>query len=178
MIFAAAFSRFIPHPPNFAPIGAMALFGAAYFSQRVLAFLVPLTGMWFSDLVLNNLVYSRYFDHFVWFSPGFYWTYAAFIIIGIIGACLLRRVRVRNLIIAGLSASVIFFLVSNFGVWASAGMYPTSISGLVICYTAGFPFFWNALTGDIVYTALLFGVFELAKRRLPVPGFQSIITIK
>lgn len=171
IVLLAAFSRLIPHPPNFTTIGAMSLFGAAYFSRKYLAFVVPIVAMWLSDLLLNNVIYGQYFDHFVWFYNGFYWTYAAFIFIGFIGFGLLKKVRPANLLIASLSASVIFFLVSNFGVWASGTMYPNTFSGLINCYAAGLPFFKNTLMGDLAYSGALFGIFELAQYK--VPGLRN-----
>lgn len=174
MVLLAAFSRLIPHPPNFAPIGAMALFGAAYFTQRYLAFLIPIISMWLSDLVLNNVVYGQYFDHFVWVYDGFYFTYGAFILIGLIGFVALKRVKIQNLVLASLLASIVFFLLSNFGVWASTTMYPKNFSGLIACYTAGLPFFKNTLMGDLVYTGVLFGAFELAQRQIPILRLQTI----
>jgi len=168
LILLTAFSRLIPHPPNFTPIGAMALFGAAYFSQRYLAFVIPIISMWFSDLVLNNIVYGQYFDNFVWVYDGFYWTYGVFILIGLIGFILLKTLRPQRLIIASLSASVLFFLISNFGVWASGTIYSNSFSGLISCYVAGIPFFKNTLVGDLVYCGVLFGAFEFAQYKFPV----------
>lgn len=167
IILLAAFSRLLPHPPNFAPIGAMALFGAAYFSRKFFAFFIPVISMWLSDLVLNNVVYGQYFDHFVWLYQGCYFTYGAFVVIGLVGMSLLKKVRVKNLIMASFAASAVFFLVSNFGVWASTAMYPKDFSGLLTCYAAGLPFFKNTLLGDLVYTGVLFGTFELARYRIP-----------
>lgn len=166
-ILLAAFSRLIPHPPNFAPIGAMALFGAAYFSRKYIALVIPIIAMWLSDLVLNNVVYGQYFDHFVWFYQGFYWTYGAFVIIGLIGFLLLKKVKVQTLLIGSLSASILFFLLSNFGVWFSGTMYPKDLNGLLVCYTAAIPFFKNTLMGDLVYCSVLFGAFEFAQAKIP-----------
>jgi hypothetical protein len=175
LILFVAFSRLIPHPPNFAPIGAMALFGAAYFSQRYLALVIPIISMWLSDLVLNNVVYGQYFDHFVWGYDGFYWTYGAFIIIGMVGFVLLKRVKPQRLIVASLSASVLFFIISNFGVWASGNIYPHSLSGLITCFAAGIPFFKNTLLGDLVYCCVLFGAFELAQYKFPVLRYNQVL---
>ena len=174
IIILAAMSRLIPHPANFTPIGGMALFGAAYYSKRYWVFIIPLVSMWLADLVLNNVVYARYFDHFVWFYQGCYWTYGAFILIGLIGIVTLKKTRVQNIILASLLASIVFFLVSNYGVWASATMYPKDFSGLITCYTAGLPFFKNTLLGDLVYTGVLFGAFEFAQRRIPALQLQKI----
>jgi len=175
MVFFAAFSRLIPHPANFAPIGAMALFGAAYFSKRYLSFIIPILSMWLSDLVLNNVVYGQYFNHFVWFYPGFYWTYGAFILIGLIGFIVLKKIKVHYVIIGSLSASIVFFLISNFGVWFSTSMYPKDFTGLIVCYTAGLPFFKNTLIGDFVYTGILFGIFEYAQFKLPVLRLKKVV---
>lgn len=174
MVLLAAFSRLIPHPPNFAPIGAMALFGAAYFSRRHLALAIPIISMWLSDLVLNNVVYGQYFDHFEWFYDGFYWTYGAFIIIGLIGFVTLKRTKTHNLILASLLASIVFFLLSNFGVWASTTMYPKDFGGLMACYTAGLPFIKNTILGDFVYTGVLFGAFEFAQYKIPALKLKTI----
>ncbi len=172
MIVVAAFSRLLPHPPNFAPIGAMALFGAAYFSKKYIALLIPILSMWLSDLVINNTIYAQYFDGFTFFYQGFYWTYMAFIFIGVLGFILLKKPKPQNIIIASLSASIIFFIVSNFGVWASGTMYPNNFSGLITCYAAGLPFFKNTLIGDLVYTSILFGLFEFAQNRIPFLKIQ------
>ena len=168
IILLAAFSRLVPHPPNFAPIGGMALFGAAYFSKKYIALVIPIIAMWLSDLFLNNVIYSQYFDRFTLFYQGFYWTYLAFLLIGIVGVFLLKKVKPQNILIGSLTASVLFFLVSNFGVWASGALYPKDFSGLVACYTAAIPFFKNTLLGDLVYCGVLFGSFEFAQHKFPI----------
>ena len=168
LVLGAAFSRLIPHPPNFAPIGAMALFGAAYFSRKGIALIIPIVAMWLSDLYLNNVVYGQYFDHFVWFYQGFYWTYGAFVVIGLMGFAILKTVKVQLVLVGSLSASILFFLLSNFGVWFSGNMYSNDINGLITCYTAGLPFFKNTIIGDLVYCGVLFGAFEFAQTKIPV----------
>lgn len=167
IVLFAALSRLIPHPNNFAPIGAMALFGAAYYSKHYLAFAIPIFSMWISDLILNNVVYGAYFDHFVWFYTGSIFTYGAFALIVVLGIFSLKKIGVSSLVFSALSASVIFFIVSNFGVWLSSGMYPHTFGGLTACYTAGIPFFHNTILGDVVYTGAMFGVFEWCVRRVP-----------
>jgi hypothetical protein len=162
MIVMAALSRLIPHPDNVTPVGAMALFGGAYFSRKYLAFIVPIVAMWFSDLVLNNTIYAHYYDGFVWM--GNLWVYVSLIFIGLIGMTLIKKVNIKNVVIASLIGSVLFFLISNFGVWAGAySMFPKTPAGLVSTYIAGLPFFRNSLLGDLVYVGVLFGVFEWAK---------------
>lgn len=174
LILLAAMSRLIPHPANFAPVGGMALFGAAYYSKRYLAFLIPVLSMWISDLILNNVVYGQYFDRFVWFYAGSLFTYGAFALIVLFGMSVIRKVRVPTLLLSALGASVIFFLVSNFGVWFSSGMYPHTTEGLTACYAAGIPFFKNTAAGDLFYTAILFGAFEWSARRFSALRPQTV----
>ncbi len=169
MIALAALSRLLPHPHNFTPIGAMGLFGAAYFSRRWLAVLVPFAALWLSDLFLNNVIYARlmpdYYDGFAWFGSA--WVYGSFFLIVLLGFVVLRKVKLTSLLGASLGASVIFFLVTNFGVWLGNPMYPQTLGGLGTAYALGIPFFWNTLLGDLVYTGLLFGVFEWVKSARP-----------
>lgn len=174
IILVVAMSRLIPHPANFAPVGGMALFGAAYFSKRYWAFIIPIAAMWVSDLVLNNVLYGQYFDHFVWFYSGSLFTYGAFIVIVLLGMLTLKKVRILNLIASALGASAIFYLVSNFGVWFSSGMYPHTMAGLQTCYIAGLPFLKNTVAGDLVYSSVLFGVFEFAQYKIPALQLQKI----
>ncbi|MDD4429855.1 MAG: hypothetical protein PHF61_00380 [Bacteroidales bacterium] len=175
IILMTTFSRLIPHPVNFAPIGAISLFGAAYFSRKSLALLVPVLSMWLSDLVINNIVYSQYFDGFVWFYQGFYWTYLSFPLIGVVGLVLLKRVKTHTVFVGSLIASMVFYLVSNFGVWVSGTMYTKDFSGLITCYIAAIPFFKNTVLGDFVYCAVLFGGYEFVRSKIPVLRFQSVL---
>jgi hypothetical protein len=174
IILVAAMSRLIPHPANFAPIGGMALFGAGYYSKRYWAFIIPIVSMWISDLILNNVVYGEYFNSFVWFYSGSLFTYGAFALIVLFGILALGKIRIPALALSALSASVIFFTVSNFGVWLSSDMYPHTAAGLGACYAAGIPFFKNTVAGDLFYTALLFGAFELSARRFPALRLQKV----
>lgn len=167
MILLAALSRLIPHPANFAPIGGMALFGAAYYTRKWWAYLIPIVAMWISDLILNNVVYAQYFDHFVWFYSGSLFTYGAFALIVLLGTFTLKKIQFSRIVFSAVATSVIFFLVSNFGVWFSGNMYPKTMNGLMACYTAGIPFFKNTLLGDLLYTGVLFGIFEMSLAWFP-----------
>lgn len=171
MIIAAAFCRLILVAPNFAPIGAMALFGAAYFSKKYIALVIPLVSLWISDLVLNNTVYPH--THFVWLTDGFYWVYGSFVLITIIGFITLKNVRPLNLIGANLIGAILFFLITNFGAWFGSIHYPQNFNGLMACYYAGLPFLRYTLLGDLFYSAILFGIFELAQRRYPALAVKA-----
>lgn len=162
IVAAAAMMRLVPHPPNFTPIAAMALFGGAHFMSRRAAFAVPLTAMLLSDLALGLAIYGS----FAFVSIPF--VYGSFALI--VGLGLLIRRRRSPLVVGGavLTGSVLFFLVTNLGTWLTSGMYPKTLDGLIACYTAAIPFFRNALAGDLLYSAVLFGGFALTQRSFPI----------
>ncbi len=167
LIFACAFSRVIPHMHNFSPLGAMALFGAAYFAKKWQGVLIPLLATWVSDLFINNVIYARYYPEFTWFYSGFYWQYGSYILISVLGFFILRKVSMPRVIAGALSATTLFFLVSNFGCWLANPMYGQNISGLLSCYVAGVPFLKGTLLGDLVYSGVLFGSFALMQSQIP-----------
>jgi len=148
MIVAAAFSRLIPHPLNFAPITAIALAGGVYLDKRV-SILVPVAALVISDWILG-------------FYPVLFFVYGSVVAIGFIGLWLRSHKKLVPVVGASLASSILFFLVTNFGVWAiGPEMYPRTWAGLADCYAAGIPFFRNTVTGDLFYVAVLFGLFEL-----------------
>jgi hypothetical protein len=154
MVFLAAALRLIPHPPNFTPLAAMALFGGAYLSDKRLAFGLPLAALLLSDAVLG-------------FYHGMIWVYGSFALMVCLGLQLQSRRRLLPVAGAALASSVLFFALTNFGVWAGGGMYPRTLGGLGACYVAAIPFFQNTIAGDLVYTALLFGGFALVEKKFP-----------
>jgi hypothetical protein len=161
IVLAAALSRLIPHPPNMTSLTAVALFGGAYFSDRRLAFLVPLAALFLSDLVL-----------------GFYGhmevVYSSFALIVCIGLWLGKDRSVLRIAVAALTSSVLFFVLTNFGVWAFGSLYPRTLDGLVTCYVAAIPFFRNTFQGDMLYTFILFGGFAMLERRFSVLRESSV----
>jgi len=167
-ILVAALTRLIPHPMNFAPLGAMALFGAAYFGNKGLGLLVTLVSWMISDLVLNNLVYPADGGAVI-FTEGAFYIYAGIVLIYFIGTQVLKKVTALRMLTGSLAASVVFFLVSNFGVWMLGLYYPTDMEGLMACYTAALPFFKNTIAGDLFYSGLLFLLFERFLRSQLIP---------
>ncbi|MFN0037619.1 MAG: DUF6580 family putative transport protein [Saprospiraceae bacterium] len=165
LIALAALTRLLPHPHNFTPIGAIALFGAAYFSRQWLMLAVPFAALFLTDLFLNNVVYrDLYGGQFTLITS--WWIYAAFALVMLAGmGWLSKKVSGVRVLGASLSASAVFFLVTNFSVWAESGMYPKTAAGLAACYTAGLPFLGNTVLGDLFFSAAMFGVYEWAKRR-------------
>lgn len=164
IIFTIAILRVIPHFPNYSPLGAICLFGAAHFSQKKYAYLIPLLAVWFSDLILNNIIYSEYYSSITFLYPGFYWQYGSYILTVVLGQFLFKKVSVLRILGGALGASILFFLISNFGVWASGSMYPKTFNGLSTCYVAGIPFIKGTLLGNFVFGGVLFGGYYLLQR--------------
>lgn len=176
IIFVAALFRFIPYlfegsGFNIAPIGAMALFGGAYFSKKYMAFLFPFLALWASNLVINNAFIPEFFDGFT--LLGSWKHYLPLLLIVGLGILIIKKVTAKRVFVASLSASVLFFLVSNFFVWTEGTMYPMNLTGLIECYVMGLPFFWSTLAGDLFFSALLFGGFELIKEWKPNLAYQK-----
>jgi hypothetical protein len=163
LIVLAAALRIAPHPWNFAPVGAMALFSGAILKDRRLAFLFPLVALFVGDV-------------FIGFHKLIPIVYASFLVNVAIGLWLRDRRTIARISLATLLGALQFFFVTNFAVWQFLGGFPHTAPGLVACYVAGIPLFWNTLAGDALYAALLFGGFALAERLFPVlrqPAYQN-----
>jgi hypothetical protein len=171
MIVLAAALRLAPHPWNFTPVGAIALFSGAMVRDRRLAFLVPVLVMFATDLIIG----------FNKLSPLVYASFLLSVLIGraVVGArfsasqsqpepsARSRKRAVPRIAGAIFLGALQFFLITNFGVWAFLDSYPRTGTGLAACYIAGLPLFWNTLAGDAVYATVLFGGFFLAERLAP-----------
>lgn len=151
-IMLVALARLMPHPPNFTPVLAVALFGGALLPGR-LAFVVPLAAMLISDLWLG--LHSQLLP-----------VYASFVAVVLLGTRLRTRRGALPVVVSALAGSLLFFVVTNFGVWLLDGLYPLTATGLLACYVAALPFFQYSLAGDLFYTALLFGAYAVAVRRV------------
>ena len=155
IVLAAAALRVAPHPMNFAPIGALALFGGAYFSSKRTAVAVPLVSLVAGDI-------------FTGFHRLIPYVYASFLVSVAIGFWLRRKKSARRIGVATVAGAVQFFLITNFAIWVSSiGSYPKNLGGLAECYIAGLPLLGNTLAGDAFYAALLFGGMALAEKRFP-----------
>ena len=143
--------RILPHPANFAPIAAISIFGGAVLPRKV-AIWVPLGAMMISDAVIG--FYSLM--PLIWIC---------YLFIALDSSRWLRPASLRKGAVLTLSSSVFFFVVTNFGVWLTSGMYAHNWSGIVSCYTLALPFFRNTVMSDVVFTAALFGIYALATHR-------------
>jgi hypothetical protein len=154
MVLAGTAARLIPHPPNFSPIASLALFGGATFASKRAAFLVPLTAMFLSNLVLG-------------FSAITPVIFGSFALITCLGFWARRRLTVWRLTGASVAGAVLFFVITNFGMWALEDWYPKTPAGLAECYAAAIPFFRNTLWSNLFFSAVLFGGLALAEKRWP-----------
>jgi len=155
IIICGACTRFMPHPPNFTPIIAMGLFGGAYLKDKRWAFLLPVASMLVSDIFLG-------------FHGTMIWVYGSLLLITAIGFLLKNGVSLRSGTLATIGGSLVFFMVTNFGVWVSSSFYPKTIEGLLACYAAGIPFFGNTLAGSAIYSALMFFGYDQLKKYFPI----------
>lgn len=159
LTFAAALLRLVPHPPNFAPVGATALFGGSRL-RGWQAYLVPLLAMLITDPIRS------YFEGgFPAYSWGTLVIYGCFMISVVLGRVFLRGTNKPGKIAAvALAGSVQFFLITNFFVWCAGSMYAHNLAGLLECYTAALPFFGYTVLGDLFYCGVLFGAYAFLKR--------------
>ena len=166
--------------PNFAAVGAVALFGSNHLRGKS-KYILPLFIMWVSDLFLNNLFYASYFDSFQFF--GSFWVYAGFLLVVLVGHFIMRKPSWLTLIGAGIGGGIVFYLITNFGVWIQPGSaYPKNIGGLLMSYVNGLPFLRNTILGNLFYGFLLFGIYEilasryhfLRTKRCLVKGLSSV----
>lgn len=160
IILLAVLLRLLPHPANVAPITALALFGGVYL-ERKFAFILPVAAMLISD----------YFIGF--YGMEMLFVYGSFLISGLIGLWIKSHKNIKTIVGGSLLASVLFYLITNFGVWADPrSWYSKDIVGLIDSYIAAIPFFRNTLVGDLFYTGVFFGgyelIFRIAKKYLPL----------
>jgi len=154
LILVAILTRLLPHPPNFAPVAAVALFGGALFTNRSLAFLIPLIIMGISDFLIG-------------FHAHIPVVYGLFMTTVLIGFYLKDRVRPGYILGASIISSILFFLGSNLAVWFGSTFYTQDLSGLITCYTFALPFFHNTIMGDLFYSGVLFGSYSYVNAKYP-----------
>lgn len=150
-VLIGAVARLVPHAPNFAPIGAMALFGGAYMSKKQ-AFTLPILAMIVSDFFIG-------FDNI----PMRITVYGSFLIMVGLGLWLKKRTSPINVVVSSLAASILFFITTNFTVWAFGTLYPHNFVGLYQSYFFAIPFLRNTLVGDLFYSGLFFGGYEFLR---------------
>lgn len=161
IILLAVIARLLPHPPNFAPISGLALFSGSHFKNKF-SFLIPLSAMFFSDIFLGLHQTIAY-------------VYFSFLIIYFIGRTFLTKKTFLRIIFSSLFSSIIFFLITNFGVWHLTSMYPKTFNGLFQSYIMALPFFRNTFFSDIFYSLSFFYGFNFLKNLKDQKLFEKII---
>lgn len=141
-------ARLLPHPANFAPIGAVALFGGMYLTRRY-AMILPLIAMFVSDIFIGFYAWQIMAS-----------VYVSFALAGLIGLWVRKNKKLSTIVGGTVLGSILFFLVTNFAVWAFGTMYTHDFAGLTQSYLMAIPFFRNSLLGDLFYTGLLVGTYE------------------
>lgn len=155
IVLLAAAARLVPHPPNVTPIAALALFGGAHVANRWVGLGVSIAALFLGDLVIG-------------FHAMMPFVYGGFAAIGVLGFWLRSNRSVGRVAGATVTGSLLFFLVTNFGMWWLFDTYPPTASGLWACYVAGLPYLVNSLVGNAAYVGVLFGGLALLKRVVPV----------
>lgn len=158
IVILAAFSRALPlvidHTWNFTAVGALAIFAGAQFTDKRLAFIMPLAAMALADLLFLRNGFSLL-------------VYSGFIAMVACGFLIRNKVNTVNVILASFISASVFYLITNFSFFYPVTLYPRNFSGIIASYTAALPFFRNMLLGNLVYSAVLFGSFYLLSKRYP-----------
>ena len=152
IIFLVSLTRIFPHPPNFTPILALAIFGGAYLPNRITAISLPIISMFISDLIIG-------------FHSQIFTVYAAIILLSILGH-LMKTKNFKNFAITGFTGSLIFFIITNFSVWLGGSLYPLTIDGIIQCYIMAIPFFHNTLISTILFLTILFFGYTFAEKKI------------
>ena len=166
LIILVLFSRIIPHTPNFTPLISIVLVSSILFKGKRY-FALPLIGLFLSDILLEIFHFNGYI-----FSSIFFWTYASLLLVFIFSFRFNNGINIKNILFHSFSGALIFFIVSNFGVWVMGG-YSYSMTGLIACYTLAIPFFKNTLSSTLIYSAILFAPVLYQKYALSVKQIQS-----
>lgn len=152
-VVSGVLSRLTPHPPNFTPLGAISIFSGSYF-KNINAGLLPLVILGLSDLLISGS-----------YGPVMFYVYGSFWLTFLLSYWFRRRLKdFRILILLTVSTSTLFYVVTNFGVWLHAGLYPRTFPGLILCYVAALPFFRNTILGDLFYVTTFYLSYQVFRK--------------
>ena len=147
LILVLSFSRLIPHPWNFTPVLAMGIFSGFYFKQFYLGLFIVIVSMFLGDLYLG-------------FHSTMFFTYISLAVAVILGLYI-KHLRFTEILVTGLTSSICFFLITNFGAWLTLDMYEKNLAGILKSYVLAIPFFHNTLISTFLYLILFKIFFEL-----------------
>jgi hypothetical protein len=157
------FSDTVSALANFSPVGAMALFGGAYFSNRWKGILFPVLTLFVSDFILHQTVFRQYGNGFLY--SGWYLVYGAFALMAIAGHLIMKHVTVNRFVISTLVCVFIHWIITDLGVWYRSSLYTQNFTGYLHCLVVAIPFELKFLASTVIYGAIMFGAFEWLQNR-------------
>ena len=151
LVLLAIFSRLIPHPPNFTPFMAIAIFSGFQLQSKRISLLIPFIALFLSDLILG-------------FYPSMWAVYLSIALISCLSVFLKRQKALTSIGLTTIFGSFLFFVLTNFAVWIQTTAYSKNWQGLSQCYMMALPFFRNSILGDVFYTTTLFLLYEVVQK--------------
>ena len=151
LILVLSFSRLIPHPWNFTPVLAVGIFSGFYFKQFYLGLFIVIVSMFLGDLYLG-------------FHSTMFFTYISLAVAVILGLYI-KHFKFTEILVTGLTSSICFFLITNFGAWLTLEMYEKNLAGLFQSYVMAIPFFHNTLISTLLYLAILKLLFSFSVKK-------------
>ena len=138
LILILVLARLIPHPPNFTPIVSVAILSGYFFKNVWMSIFTLLTSMLLADI-------------FIGFYNNMMFVYLSLILISLVFYKYGKKINLKNLFIYGFIGSLLFFIISNFGVWLLGDLYEKNFQGLVSCYILAIPFFTNTFFSTLIF---------------------------
>lgn len=158
---------------NFSPVGAMALFGGAYFADKWKSYVFPLLTLFLGDVIMSQTIYKAYATGILY--EGWIWTYLGFAAMVLAGQLIIKKVRITSVVAASVIAAIVFWLLADFGTWTTShnidmttGLpFTKDAQGLMKCYIQGLPLVKNTILSNLVFSAIFFGLFEWMQNKIP-----------
>ena len=172
LIVLGVAGRLLPHPPNFTPMAAIALFAGFIFLKRYMAVIAVVVTMLLTDYFAFGYLSAE------WFASKSMWVvYLALLFPVVFKNFLQKKLGLFRVASAALASSTVFFIATNFAVWAFSPMYEKTLEGLVLCYTMAIPFFQNTVTGDLIWSGVIFGTYFLLRNYSNLQIFKQKDTL-
>ena len=172
LIVLGVAGRLLPHPPNFTPMAAIALFAGFIFLKRYMAVIVVVVTMLLTDYFAFGYLSAE------WFASKSMWVvYLALLFPVVFKNFLQKKLGLFRVAGAALASSTVFFIATNFAVWAFSPMYEKTLEGLVLCYTMAIPFFQNTVAGDLIWSGVIFGTYFLLRNYSNLQIFKQKDTL-
>jgi len=172
LIALGVVGRLLPHPPNFTPMAAIALFAGFIFLKRYMAVIAVVVTMLLTDYFAFGYLAAE------WFASKSMWVvYLALLFPVVFKNFLQKKLGLFRVAGAALASSTVFFIATNFAVWAFSPMYEKTLEGLVLCYTMAIPFFQNTVAGDLIWSGVIFGTYFLLRNYSNLQIFKQKDTL-